>query len=94
VVRLAGKRILAKIGSFLPDARGVQLNRLTLGFRPVPLDELPVMGALPTLPDVHVAVTHSGVTLAPIVGRLTVEEVLGGARAEMFAPYRPERFAT
>ena len=39
------------------------------------------------------AVTHSGVTLAPIVGRLTAQEVLSGSRAELFAPYRPERFS-
>jgi glycine/D-amino acid oxidase-like deaminating enzyme len=50
------------------------------------------MGALPGTPDIHVAVTHSGVTLAPLVGRLTAEEVLGGTRAALFAPYRPERF--
>jgi glycine/D-amino acid oxidase-like deaminating enzyme len=87
-----GRRILAKIGRFLPGAEGAALDRLTLGFRPMPLDEFPVMGALPDLPDLHVAVTHSGVTLAPIVGRLTAEEVLNGSRAEIFAPYRPERF--
>jgi glycine/D-amino acid oxidase-like deaminating enzyme len=88
-----GNRILTKISKFLPDAQGVHLNRLTLGFRPMPADEFPVMGALPSLPDVHVAVTHSGVTLAPIIGRLTAQEVLNASRAEMFAPYRPERFA-
>jgi glycine/D-amino acid oxidase-like deaminating enzyme len=87
-----GRRILAKIGRFLPAAQGVALDRLTLGYRPMPLDEFPVMGVLPTLAGVHVAVTHSGVTLAPIVGRLTAEEVLNASRAEMFAPYRPERF--
>jgi len=88
-----GNRILTKIAAFLPGARGAALQRLTLGFRPVPLDEFPVMGALPAAPDIHVAVTHSGVTLAPLVGRLTAEEVLGDARASLFAPYRPERFA-
>jgi glycine/D-amino acid oxidase-like deaminating enzyme len=88
-----GNRILTKISKFLPGAQGVQLDRLTLGFRPMPADEFPVMGALPSLPDLHVAVTHSGVTLAPIIGRLTTGEVLHGSRAEMFAPYRPERFA-
>jgi hypothetical protein len=30
--------------------------------------------------------------LAPIVGRLTAEEVLRGSRVDWFAPYRPERF--
>jgi len=89
-----GKRILTKIGRFLPGARKVPLERLTLGFRPMPSDELPVMGALPTLPEIHVAVTHSGVTLAPVVGRLTAVEVLQGSRVDLFAPYRPERFAS
>ena len=89
-----GNRILTKIGQFLPPARDVKLDRLTLGFRPIPIDEFPVMGALPGLPDIHVAVTHSGVTLAPIIGRLTAREVLTSVRAKMFGPYRPERFAS
>jgi glycine/D-amino acid oxidase-like deaminating enzyme len=87
-----GNRILNRIAQFLPAAQAVPLDRLTLGFRPMPIDELPVLGALPTAPDIHVAVTHSGVTLAPIVGRLTAEEVLRGSRVDRFAPYRPERF--
>jgi glycine/D-amino acid oxidase-like deaminating enzyme len=91
--RYHGNRILTKIAGVIPGARGAALDRLTLGFRPMPADEFPVMGALPGLPDIHVAVTHSGVTLAPIVGRLTAAEVMDGSRAAMFAPYRPERFA-
>jgi glycine/D-amino acid oxidase-like deaminating enzyme len=87
-----GNRILNRIARFLPAAQAVPLDRLTLGFRPMPIDEFPVMGALPMAPDIHVAVTHSGVTLAPIVGRLTAEEVLQGSRVDWFAPYRPERF--
>jgi glycine/D-amino acid oxidase-like deaminating enzyme len=71
----------------------VRLDRLTLGFRPMPPDELPIMGAIRELPDIHVAVTHSGVTLAPIVGQLTAEEVVRGSRADLFAPCRPERFS-
>jgi glycine/D-amino acid oxidase-like deaminating enzyme len=87
-----GNRILTKISSFLPAAGGIQLERLTLGFRPLPMDGFPVVGALPASPGVHVAVTHSGVTLAPIIARHTTEEVLHGSRVDMLAPYRPERF--
>jgi glycine/D-amino acid oxidase-like deaminating enzyme len=87
-----GNRILTKISSFLPAARGVGLERLTLGFRPLPMDGFPVIGALPTSPDVHVTVTHSGVTLAPIIARYTADEVLNGSRVDRLAPYRPERF--
>jgi glycine/D-amino acid oxidase-like deaminating enzyme len=87
-----GNRILARVGAYLPAARDVPLERLTLGFRPMPLDELPVVGALPGAPDIHVVVTHSGVTLAPILGRYVAREVLAAARLEALAPYRPERF--
>jgi glycine/D-amino acid oxidase-like deaminating enzyme len=88
-----GNRILAKIAEVLPAARGVTLERLTLGFRPMPLDELPVVGALPDLPNLYVVVTHSGVTLAPILGRYVTREVMTGARIEALAPFRPDRFA-
>jgi len=87
-----GDRILKKIAAVLPVARGVSLQRLTLGFRPMPADELPVVGLVPGTKNIHVAVTHSGVTLAPILGRYVAEEILRGARLEALSPFRPERF--
>ena len=89
---LHGNRILTKIAVFLPAARGVPLDRLTLGFRPMPIDELPVVGAVPGMPNVYVVVTHSGVTLAPILGRYVTQEILHDSPAEFLMPYRPERF--
>jgi glycine/D-amino acid oxidase-like deaminating enzyme len=53
---------------------------------------MPVVGAVPGAPDVYVAVTHSGVTLAPILGRYVTREIVDDARVEALAPYRPERF--
>jgi glycine/D-amino acid oxidase-like deaminating enzyme len=88
-----GNRILGKIAAVLSAAKGVELERLTLGFRPIPLDELPVVGLVPGLTDIHVVVTHSGVTLAPILGRYVTEEVLNGSRLESLDAFRPERFA-
>lgn len=88
-----GNRILGKIAAFLPAARAAPLEWLSLGFRPMPTDEFPVVGALPATPDVHVAVTHSGVTLAPILGRWMTAEIMDATRVEALAPYRPERFA-
>lgn len=89
---LHGNRILGKIGQFLPAVRGLALERLTLGFRPMPLDDRPVVGPVPTAPDVYVAVTHSGVTLAPILARYVSGELLEGAREPSLSPYRPQRF--
>lgn len=87
-----GERILRKLAAFVPSTRGLPLGRVTLGFRPMPIDEHPVLGSLPHARDVYIAVTHSGVTLAPIIGRSIAEEVLEGSRLELLAPYRPERF--
>lgn len=89
---LHGNRILTKIAAFFPAARGVALDRLTLGFRPMPIDDLPVVGAVPGTPNVYVVVTHSGVTLAPILGRYVTQEVLRNSPAKSLTPYRPERF--
>lgn len=88
-----GNRILDKIKARLPDARGAELEWLSLGFRPIPADEFPVVGALPAVPGVYVTVTHSGVTLAPILGRYMTAEIFDGTRAAALAPYRPERFS-
>jgi glycine/D-amino acid oxidase-like deaminating enzyme len=88
-----GNRILNKIAAVLPAARGVALQRLTLGFRPMPTDDLPVVGLLPGTKDIHVVVTHSGVTLAPILGRYVTAEVLHDARIKALSPFRPERFS-
>jgi glycine/D-amino acid oxidase-like deaminating enzyme len=58
----------------------------------MPVDDRPIVGALKSAPDIHVAVTHSGVTLAAILGRLVSSEVLSGTRSAVLSPYRPERF--
>ena len=88
-----GARILKRISTVLPGARDAILDRLTLGFRPMPIDGFPVVGTVPGAPDVYLAVTHSGVTLAPIIGRYVSQEVLTGSQVEPLAPYRPTRFS-
>ena len=90
--RRHGERVLAKVREYLPEARGIEVDEVRLGFRPMPMDGHPVVGAVPQKPDVHVVVTHSGVTLAPILGRYVTREVLTGALADMLVPYRPLRF--
>jgi glycine/D-amino acid oxidase-like deaminating enzyme len=89
-----GTRILKRIAAYMPAAKAAILDRLTLGFRPMPLDGFPVVGALPANPDVYVAVTHSGVTLAPILGQYVTQEIVGEKLVDWLAPYRPTRFAS
>lgn len=88
-----GTRALDKIKAFLPAAHDVPLDHVTLGFRPMPTDGFPVVGAVPGAPDLYVVVTHSGVTLAPLLGVYVRAELLGGKAIVELAPYRPGRFA-
>jgi len=88
-----GNRILTRIATVLPAAKDARLERLMLGFRPMPTDDFPVIGPVPGASDVYVSVTHSGVTLAPILGRIVSREIIDGDRVDALAPYRPERFS-
>jgi len=90
---LHGNRILDTIRKKLPPAGEATYSHLTLGYRPMPQDRMPVVGPVPGNRDVYVAVMHSGVTLAPIMGRYVTQEILGGQAVTELAPYRPERFA-
>lgn len=90
---LHGKRIFETIRQKLPPAGEASYSHLTLGYRPMPEDRMPVVGPVPGNSDVYIAVMHSGVTLAPIMGRHITREVLGGESVNELAPYRPERFA-
>lgn len=68
-------------------AAGAHVEATRVGVRPMPADEKPIMGGLPGLDGFYVAVSHSGVTLGPLWGKIATAEVLDGqpdARVEMF----------
>ena len=84
--------LLSRAVHYLPALAGAQAIPTPVGYRPMPIDELPVIGFCEAAPNLYIALMHSGVTLAPLVGELTTVEIVDGARVEMLAPYRPERF--
>jgi glycine/D-amino acid oxidase-like deaminating enzyme len=65
---------------------------MTKGYRPMPQDGFPIVGYPRANANIYVTVMHSGVTLGPLVGRLAALEILDGARIDVLAPYRLERF--
>ena len=87
-----GERILGRIKEKLPGARDASYDHLTLGYRPMPQDRLPIVGYSPGNSGVYIAVMHSGVTLAPIIGRYIAHEILSDDSIDELAPYRPGRF--
>ena len=85
-------RLLAEIGSLLRLEEPLILDAVTVGQRPEPEDGFPMVGfAGPQ--NLYVTVMHSGITLAPLVGRLAAAEIIDGVEAELLAPFRPGRYA-
>lgn len=61
-------------------------------YRPLPTDGLPVVGEVPGVQGAYLLVSHSGVTLGPLLGQLLAEEIVTGRNSPWLAPYRPARF--
>ncbi len=91
IALLHANRMLAAAQRYLPDLTRVKFEDIVIGWRPMPLDGFPVIGASPARRDVYLAVMHSGVTLAPVVGQLAASELLDGALAEPLKDFRPDR---
>ncbi len=90
--RETGGRFLKSASQVLPALGHSELEKVTLGWRPLPQDEFPVIGFAPKRRDVYITVMHSGVTLSPLVAHLAAIEILDGVDAEPLQPYRPARF--
>jgi glycine/D-amino acid oxidase-like deaminating enzyme len=69
----------------LPESHAV-------GVRPIPKDGFPALGRAPGIAGLYVAVMHSGITLAPAIGRFVTDEILTGRRESLIESYGLERF--
>lgn len=70
----------------------LDLQSACVGYRPMPADDIPIIGYLPQVGGVYVCVMHPGVTLAAIAGRLASEEIIDDKASSTLAPCRPDRF--
>lgn len=87
-----GAKVFARLQEHLSGGAALELERITVGLRPIPEDGLPAIGPAPGIDGLYLAVMHSGITLAPAVGRFAAMELLDGAEIELLAPFRPARF--
>jgi glycine/D-amino acid oxidase-like deaminating enzyme len=72
-------------GPLLPESH-------VIGRRPIPKDGFPAIGRSADISGLYVAVMHSGITLAPVIGRLVADEVLTDRRDSLIDAYGLERF--
>jgi glycine/D-amino acid oxidase-like deaminating enzyme len=72
----------------------VPVATVYLSGRSLPEDGFPLVGFTDASRQVYSLVTHSGMTLSALLGRLAAEEITGritGAEAGMLDPFRPDR---
>ncbi len=84
--------LLERTRLVLPALEEAEVVEARFGMRPVPADGHSCVGALSEIPCYYEAVTHSGVTLGPIIGRLLAREILTGEVDPLITPFRADRF--
>jgi D-hydroxyproline dehydrogenase subunit beta len=87
-----GAEMLARLPEVLAAADGARAERVRVGQRAMPADRRTIAGFTDSSARVYTVVTHSGITLAPLLGDLVAGEVYGKESA-LLRPFRPSRFA-
>ena len=85
------QQLFAKLQALVAGAEQLELDFFTIGHRPTPGDGFPLLGRPAHAPGLYLAVTHSGITLAPAVGLFAAQELLQGVRDPLLFPYHPDR---
>jgi glycine/D-amino acid oxidase-like deaminating enzyme len=86
--------VLSRISKKLDFNTNLIPTNIKIGTRPVPIDGFPVVGKIEEHKGVFVAVMHSGVTLAPLIGQLLASEMLKTSKSPLLEPFRPSRFGS
>ncbi|WP_295555294.1 NAD(P)/FAD-dependent oxidoreductase [uncultured Stenotrophomonas sp.] len=79
---------------YLRTPRGAQLQEQWCGWRPMSVDDVPLIGRAPAHPHVWLAAGHGmlGISMSAGTGQLIADLLCGRTPAIDPAPYRPERF--
>ncbi len=89
----SARELFAAMKAMLRGADGLELDFHTIGYRPTPIDGFPIVSRADGVGGLYIAVTHSGITLAPAIGLFAAREILDGERDALLAPYALSRFA-
>jgi glycine/D-amino acid oxidase-like deaminating enzyme len=85
------QEFLARLRQVLRGGESTELEAIRVGQRPIPLDGLTVAGRVDEGGRLYVLVTHSGVTLAPLLARLSADEIVHDSENDILRPFRPHR---
>jgi glycine/D-amino acid oxidase-like deaminating enzyme len=84
------KEFVSRLHAVLKNTEGATIAQLHVGQRAMPADGRTVVGPLPSADWLYVVATHSGVTLAPLLGAGVAKEIYGEPQP-LFTDFRPDR---
>jgi len=76
----------------LPGLNHVNVLRVFAHLRPMPPDRLPIYDRAPGIEGFYIAVGHSGITLAPVTGKIFADWIVHGKPDMDLRPYSLNRF--
>jgi glycine/D-amino acid oxidase-like deaminating enzyme len=88
------KQLFATMKQHLTGLENVEMEHFTVGHRPTPSDGLPAIGRPSKLTGIYVMVTHSGMTLAPLLGKCAADEIVYDKRDAIPKVFHPDRLCT
>ena len=77
---------------YVPALAEANIVRCFSGIRVIPDDGFPIIGEVPEMENLYVAVMHSGMTLSPLVGTLMTELIYDRETSVPLDLYSVERF--
>jgi glycine/D-amino acid oxidase-like deaminating enzyme len=84
--------LLERARAYVAGFDSIRLSRWAVVTRPIPQDERTTAGLVASLPGYAEIVTHSGITLGPLLARLVAHEIMQGETDPLLAAFRPDRW--
>ena len=94
--KIAAHKLVQDMASRLNYNNTMTLDYFTIGSRPLPMDGRPKIGRLKNkmgeeIKGVYLAVMHSGITNAPLAGKLGIAEIIQGERHPLLSSFIPQQ---
>ncbi len=91
-IKKAAEKLVKDMALRLNYNDEILLDHFTLGRRPLPLDGRPKIGRLKNqfgkeVEGIYLSVMHSGITNAPLAGKLGMEEIINGERHSLISDF-------
>jgi glycine/D-amino acid oxidase-like deaminating enzyme len=92
-LRANAEALLEQATALNPHFAGAAIEGVRVGFRALPIDGRTVCGWVDSVDGLYVVVTHSGITLAPLLSEMVSCEVVDGEAVPQLDRFRPGRFS-